>query len=189
MTENAPIQPTGDVVARVDFQYRWRTWALFLLLLVFGLWCLRDGFFVWPRENAAWSRRDAKVDRPPKPPHETSSVLFNQVFGVGLTLLSIPVFAWRAHKSRGEYRLSGNTLSVPGHPPISLEQIRGLDLVQWDRKGIATVEYETAGGPHRSLQLQDMIYERRPTDRIVKRIEDHLEAQDASPEQVTQPSQ
>jgi hypothetical protein len=180
MTTNALAKPAGDVVARVDFQYRWRTWALFLLFFVWGLLSLKDGFIVYPRDNAAWARMDERVNRPAKPPHEASSVIFNQIIGIGLTVLSIPLLAWRSYRSRGAYRLVGDSVHVPGHPPVTLSQIRGLDLVRWDRKGIAVVEWEDPAGQNRRFNLNDMIYERTATDRIVDRIETHLNAQDAS---------
>lgn len=179
MTEPAP-SPPGGIVARVDFQYRWRTWALCILFLGFALWSLRDGFVKYPQENAAWARLDPRVNRPPKPPHEESSVAFNQIAGVLLVLLVIPFTAWRAYRSRGRYVLEGNTLSVPGHPPLKLDDIRNLDLVQWDRRGIAAIEYGAPGQAGRKLYLNDMIYERSATDRIVERVEKHLEAQDAA---------
>jgi hypothetical protein len=182
MSDSAAVQPSGEIVARVDFQYRWRTWAIFLALFCYGLWSLHDGFIAWPRDNAAWeqARLDPRLNAPPKPPHETSGVLFNQIFGVLLTLGCIPIFAWRAYRSRGEYRFSGKTLRVPGHPEITFDQIQGLDLVQWERKGLAAVEYTSSDGTKKSLTLCDMIYEREATDRIVKEIEAHLEAQEKS---------
>jgi len=180
MTTSAAAKPDRDVVARVDFQYRWRTWALFLLFFGWGVWSLNDGFVVYPRDNAAWARMDERINRPTKPPHEQSGVLFNQVFGVALTSLSIPILAWRSYRSRGAYRLAGDKVEVPGHPPVSFSQIRSLDLVRWDRKGIAVVDYTMPSGQVNQLVLNDMIYERTATDQIVDRIEAYLNAQDAS---------
>ena len=175
MTEPAAADSPGDIVARADFQYRWRVYALFALLFFGGLWCLRDGFVQWPRQNDLWAR--ATGDKPPKPPHEQSGILVNQGLGVLLTALSVPVFAWMMYRSRGEYRFASGTLRIPGHPPVTLAQVRGLDLVQWDRKGVAVVEYQPApDGPVSKLVLRDMVYHRDPTDQIVRIIEKHLEA-------------
>jgi hypothetical protein len=176
-SETQPTPPQADIVARVDFQYRWRTWAMFLLFFGFGLYSLRDGFIEYPREIAAWQSADPKL-RPPKPPHEASSVLFNQVAGVLLPPVALLILAWRRHNSRGEYRLSGQTLSVPGHPPIKLDQITGLDLVRWDRKGTAIVQYADAATKPQTFSLEDMIYERDATDQIVAKIENLLTAQE-----------
>ena len=123
---------------------------------------------------------DERVNRPAKPPHEISSVIFNQAIGIGLTILSIPLLAWRSYRSRGAYVLAGDIVRVPGLDPVALSQIRGLDLVRWDRKGMAVVEYGDAAGQIQRFVLNDMIYERTATDRIVDRIEAHLNSQDAS---------
>jgi hypothetical protein len=182
MTEPAAADPaSGDVVARADFQYRWRSWAFAILMLIVGGWSLNDGFVVYPRDNAAWERMAGSVDRPPKPPHDQAGVIFNQFAGVLCTVVSIPFLIWRERRSRGEYRLSGNRLSVPGHEPVTLDQIRGLDLLRWDRKGIALLEYQLPTGKKGTLKLCDMIYQREPTDTIVERIEAHLNALDAKP--------
>ncbi|HEY2586923.1 MAG TPA: hypothetical protein VGI81_14350 [Tepidisphaeraceae bacterium] len=179
MTQPAAVPASGDIVARVDFQYRWRSWAFAILMLMVGLWSLNDGFIVYPRDNAAWERMAGSVDRPPKPPHDQAGVVFNQFAGILCTAISIPFLVWRERRSRGEYRIAGNTLHAPGHGPVTFDQIRGLDLVRWDRKGVALVEYELATGGKRILKLCDMIYQRELTDQIVERIEAHLNALDA----------
>lgn len=180
MTEPiAAPKPSGDIVARVDFQYRWRTWALGIFLLGIGLYSLHDGFIAYPRDNAAWEQMGNRVDRPLRPPHDPPGIVFNQFAGVLCTALSIPILIWRERRSRGEYRLSGNTLHVPGQAPIEMQEIQGLDLVRWDRKGIAVIECQSPGGMRR-VAINDMIYQRQPTDQIVDRIEAHLTAMDAS---------
>lgn len=182
MTESSPDpkpEPSGDIIARVDFQYRWRSWAFAILMLGIGLWCLHDGFMVWPRENAAWERMGDRVDRPARPPHDPPGVLFNQFAGIVCTAISIPLLIWREYRSRGEYRLSGRTLHVPGQPPIPFEHIQGLDLTRWDRKGIAVLECHDSGVSRRVL-LNDMIYKREPTDQIVKQVESQLAAMDSA---------
>ena len=179
MTQPAAQPASGDVVARADFQYRWRSWAFAILILIVGLWSLNDGFIVYPRDNAAWERMAGQTDRPTRPPHDQAGVVFNQFADILCTPVSIPFLVWREGRSRGEYRLSGNTLRVPGHGPVTFDQIRGLDLVRWDRKGIAVVEYEGPTGGRRTVKLCDMIYQREPTDKIVECIEAHLNVLDA----------
>ena len=88
-------EPSRDIVAHVDFQYRWRSWAFAILMLAIGLLCLRDGFVVWPRENAAWEQMGNRVDRPTRPPHDPPGVLFNQFAGILCTAVSIPFLIWR----------------------------------------------------------------------------------------------
>lgn len=182
MTQPQPeptAAPPGDIVARVDFQYRWRSWAFAILMLGIGLWCIHDGFVVYPRENAAWEQMGNRMDRPTHPPHDPPGVLFNQFAGILCTAVSVPFLIWREYRSRGEYRLSGRTLYVPGQPPVSFDEIQSLDLVRWERKGIAVLECQSAGAK-RAVALCDMIYERGPTDQIVARIEGYLAALDSA---------
>lgn len=182
MTQSPPepaAEPSGDIVARVDFQYRWRSWAVAIFLLGMGVFCLHDGFIAYPRDNAAWEKMGDRVDRPARPPHDPAGVLFNQFAGIVCTALGIPFLVWREYRSRGAYRLSGRILHVPGQTPIPFEHIQGLDLTRWDRKGIAILECRDSG-KGRQVLLNDMIYDRGPTDRIVKQVEEHLAAIDSA---------
>ena len=68
--------------------------------------------------------------------------------------------------------MAGDTLEVPGHPPVTLENIRKIDKRKWDRKGIAYLHYEIGTPPHPGvLKLDDFAYERGPTDDILERVE------------------
>ena len=60
---------------------------------------------------------------------------------------------------------------------MPFEAIAGIDMDQWERKGVAYVDYQTEGDEGvRRLMLDDFIYERVPTDLIVKRIEAYLKS-------------
>jgi hypothetical protein len=159
----ATTPPTGDIVARAGKYYRNTRYIITIGLFLMGLWFVRDGFFVWPKENA-----QAKAAGKPDP-HPGLDVPLNKLFGVTLPPLALVLLARWLHISRGEYRLAGQTLHVPGHPPVPFEMITAVDKRQWDRKGIAYVDYEVAG-KHSRLKLDDFIYEREPTDRIYDEI-------------------
>ena len=180
MTDAAVSNASGDLVARADFQYRWRVYLFFVLVFGYGLWSLHDGFIVWPRENAEWKAMEERGQKPPRKLHSDFDLLLNRALGVGLPLISLPLFIWLMYRSRGEYRLSSGTLHVPGHPPTPLDKIESLDKTRWDRKGIANVEYVGPNGEKSSLTLRDMVYQRSTTDQIVGRIEAHLAPQEKS---------
>ena len=172
--------PTGDIIARSDFAYRWRVYALSGLLIVFGLWCVRDGFFRWPQINR---QNDAiiKAGRTPvEKSHSETDIRLNQALGIGLPVLGLISLLLRVYRSRGAYVLSNDTLSVPGHPSVPLDNIESIDKTRWDRKGIAVVEYSTPGGTRRTLKLEDMVYDRAATDEIVERLERHLKPEAAT---------
>jgi hypothetical protein len=161
--------PTGDIVARAGKYYRNTRYVISIGLFLMGLWFVRDGFFVWPKENADAVAKAKAENKALVLPHPGWDVPLNKLFGVTLPPLALILLARWLYISRGEYRLSGQTLHVPGHPPVPFEMITALDKRQWDRKGIAYVQYEVAG-KHSSLKLDDFIYEREPTDKIYDEI-------------------
>lgn len=182
MSDAPRRQAAHPIVAKADIQYRWRVYVFFILVFGYGLWSLRDGFIVWPRENAQWQAMLARGERPPQAPHNDAGLLINQVLGIVLPAVSLSAFAWLMYRSRGAYCLAGDTLHVPGHPPVPLGAIQSLDKSRWDRKGIATAEYELAGGRKGKITLRDMVYNRRETDMIVRRVEEHLDPAAAQPQ-------
>jgi hypothetical protein len=140
----------------------------------YGLWSARDGFVKWPAENARNAEKKKLGQTPPEVDHNEAGILINQILGVVLPAVSLPLFIWLMYRSRGAYRLEGNVLHLPGAGGIPLDRIQALDKSRWDKKGIAVVEYQDAGGAARNAMLRDMVYERRITDQIVERIEGAL---------------
>jgi hypothetical protein len=178
MTDRAAVPSKAaskvSLIARADFQYRWRVWAFFVMVCGYGIWSARDGFIKWPQDNA---RNQALRERglpPPQVDHNYASIVINRVLGFLLPTVSLPVFVWLMYRSRGSYRLADGTLSVPGRQPIPVERIQALDKSRFDRKGLAVVEYQKPDGGCDSVILRDMVYERRTTDDIVDWIENYL---------------
>jgi len=175
MTDVTPTpDANGTIVARADFAYRWRVYVLSLMLIVFGLWCVRDGFFQWPDLN----RRNQQIidagGTPTVASKSETDIRLNRWLGIVLPAIGAITLLLRMYRSRGAYVLSGNTLTVPGSPPVDLDRIESIDKTRWDRKGIAVVEFRTDDGSTRTLKLEDMIYDRAATDEIVDRLERHL---------------
>lgn len=185
MSDVAADRSAGPVVARADFQYRWRVYVFFLLMFGYGLWSLRDGFFAWPAVNQRNQEMEARGQTPPTMSHNEASILINQALGVLLPAISLPLFLWLMYRSRGAYRLADGSLQVPGSPPVPLDRVRALDKSRWDRKGIAVVEYDGPDGSPARITLRDMVYERRATDEIVARIEAHLKGNEPAPAPAT----
>jgi hypothetical protein len=201
-------QNDGDIVAGPGAYHRYARFAIALLFLVYGIWSIRDGFFEYPRANAAAvqaevdriraareemgqtlsaeeeARIRAETPQPHGPPDNDLDIPFNQALGIILPPLAVLVVIRTLYRSRGQYRLSGQTLSIPGHPPIPLDAIRRIDKRLWDRKGIAIIDYELPDGRTGRFRLDDFLYKREPTDRILERIEAHMRAQtsDAAPQ-------
>ena len=189
----------ADVSARGATYYRTTRYIMAVLLLGMGAWFGYDGFKGWPDENARIADIGKKVDAAKKagdtaaldklnadplvhkPPHSEMDVLIQKALAFGLPLLSASMLFWALYNSRGEYRLSGNTLMVPGHPAVRLDEIVEIDKRLWDRKGIAYVTYKTSSRKGQ-LKLDDFVYDRDPTDEIYKRLESFLQGGPIGPE-------
>jgi len=162
----ASLTYAGPIVARYGKYYRNTRYLMFLLFMGFGIASIYHGFWVYPEENRV------AIARGQRPPHGEYDAPLNKILGIALPPLSIFVLLRALHNSRGEYRLEGETLSMPGHPPIPLSAIRKIDKGLWDRKGIAYIEYEVGEPPVKGkFKLDDFVYEREPTDQIMARIE------------------
>lgn len=174
MTAPSPTPTHEPLVARADFQYRWRVYVFFLMVFGYGVWSFRDGFYKWPAENEQNRLMRERGEKPKEVDHNDAGILINKALGVLLPAISLPLFVWLMYRSRGAYRLANGVLEVPGHEPIPLNRIQALDKSRWERKGIAVVEYHTADGKSALATLRDMVYERGTTDQIVDRIEKSL---------------
>jgi hypothetical protein len=189
---------TGPVVAKAGRYYRVARYLMTVLLMGYGAWSIYDGFYSWPN----WP-----ITHPEEKPKTHTDIVLNQVLGVILPPMGLGILAWAIYNSRGEYRMENGVITVPGHPPIPLEKIQSINREAWDRKGIATVDYdlsETAApakagsgkvvaytgvtkGARGTFRLDDFVYEREPTDKIFKAIEDSLLKSAAPPPPPAQP--
>lgn len=176
MTPEQTSAPSSEIVAKASSYYRNTRYLIVAMLILYGGWSLRDGFIKYPRENAVALAADPLLD-PRKVPHPGWDVPFNRWIGILAPPAGLAMLFWSLYKSRGEYRLSGNTIAVPGHPPVTLDQLRRLDSKLWNRKGIAYVEYERPQGGVGRFKLDDFVYQRPPTDAIYKQIEARLNPQ------------
>jgi hypothetical protein len=170
----APTSPAGPIVAKAGTYYRVTGLVMGLVMFVFGVLSVRDGFYKWPEQT------QQEVARGQKPSHNHLSILLNQVLGVVLPPAAIVLVAWRLYNSRGRVSLDQDTLQCPGQPPVPLDAITALDRSLWDRKGIAWVDYQLPSNQTGKIKLDDFTYEREPVDAIYDRIERHLAA-DAAP--------
>jgi hypothetical protein len=179
MTESNPVEvssetkpQSGEVVARAARYYRMTRYFMVVMLFGYGIYSIYDGFYRYPKEN-----EEARKAGKDMLPHPGLDVPFNQTFGVILPPLAIFMLFYCLHKSRGEIRFDGNTLSAPGHPPVPLENIAAMDQRLWDRKGIAYVEYDL-GERKGKITLDDFIYEREPIDKIHDAIVKYMAPED-----------
>jgi hypothetical protein len=202
MSSNEATTSDGDIVATAGTYYRVTRYIITVVMLAMGLWFGYDGFINWPRQNreiaelegqraaaltAGDNEKAAKlledINKVGKH-HSESDLRLQKILFFTLPPLAIAAIVRWIYISRGSYRLSGNVLHVPGHPPVPLDAITELDKRQWDRKGIAFISYDLGNGQTGKLKLDDFLYQREPTDEIYKRIEEHV-----APSAVTEPQE
>ena|SRR5688572_7056058 len=177
MTDGSVVEyasnPPAEIIARPSRSYRLKWCVMGLVLIGYGAWSLYDGFVRYPEANAhALRPKDQGGLGLTVPPHPGLDIPFNQWIGMILPVVGLFAAGWALYNSRGQYRLAGSSLYVPGHPEVPLDSIRAIDKTKWERKGIAYIDYELAGSGNPSrLKLDDYVYERRPTDEIMERIE------------------
>jgi hypothetical protein len=177
MTSQSTVEPqaqTGPIVARAGKYYRNTRYIMCSVLLLYGCWAIYDGFISWP----TWGLQGFGNHENEKP-KTWMDIKFNQVLGTLLPPGAIVLLVYSLRNSRGEYRLEGNVVHVPGHPPVPLSKIVKIDRELWDKKGIAYIEYkldpaDTRPAADREFMLDDFVYERQPTDEIFKAIEGAL---------------
>ena len=206
-TPQATTPPTGPIVARASNEYRLKRLVIVIMLVGSGLWFAYDGYIGWPGENqriadlkkqqeaARQANDDSKVIHLSTQikninsgnVHSETDLTWQKRLAFSLPPLGLFVLVWSLYHSRGAYRLADNVLSVPGHAPVPLNAIRSIDRTDWDRKGIAWINYELPNGVAKSACLDDFIYQRKPTDDIFKHIEIYTGTGEATPTQ-TAPS-
>src|SRR5438552_9148881 len=157
--DDIPIDPTTELVAEPAPGYRWKHMILSVGLIVFGLWFAYDGWVRWPNENARADQvqRDkekanqehdsAKVEQLAKEleqlsRHTPMDLLIQKLLALALPAAGLFWGIWTMRETRGVYHMTADTLEVPGHPPITYDDVRRIDKRKWDRKGVAFVHYE-----------------------------------------------
>ena len=194
---SSPVAGDTVIVAKAATYYRTTRYIMVVLLIGMGGWFGYDGFKGWPSENpkidevngqlaaaqkAGNKELVEKLDANPlarKAKHSDMDILFQKLLAFVLPTAGLCMLGWALYNSRGEYRLSNGSLSVPGHPAVPLDSIYEIDKQLWDRKGIAYVAYTTAKGKAR-LRLDDFIYDREPTDQIYEQLAAQVSGRQAS---------
>jgi hypothetical protein len=171
-------EPDEAIVARPGRYYRNMRYLFVAGMLVMAVWFGYDGWVRYPREQEMHRQNPKTGVR-----HTDTDIRLQQALASLLPPAAVLFLIWTLYNTRGTYRLRGDVLSVPGHPDVPLDAVRAIDKSKWDRKGIAYVEYDV-NGQQGTLRLDDFLYERGPTDRIVEQIEARLVPADAATEPV-----
>src|SRR5438874_7471187 len=87
--------PTGPILAKAGTYYRVTGIIMAVVMIGYGIWSIRDGFFAWPEQT----QREQAAGQ--KPSHNHLSILLNQVLGVVLPPAGVALLIWRLYNSRG----------------------------------------------------------------------------------------
>src|SRR5437667_5304855 len=140
-TESVP-ETTDEIVAKPDRRYRGKHLFFGIVIVVVGFWFVYDGFVGWPRHNAevkavedgierAESTRDLKKTDELKAKlasmhkaYTPMDLMIQRLLGGGLPILGVLYGVWTGYATRGQYRMHGHTVEVPGADPIELVDIQ-----------------------------------------------------------------
>jgi hypothetical protein len=176
-TDTTAGSATGEpIVACAGTYYRVTRYIFSAVMLAMGAWFAYDGYVTYPRHNEQHRLHVLDPQQNPKdaPTHSEADIRLQKILGVALPAVGVGLLAWTLYNSRGEYRLAGDVLGVPGHPEVPLDYVTQIDKSKWDRKGIAYLDYALPTGRKGRLKLDDFVYDRPPTDRILETIEARL---------------
>jgi len=179
-TQPKPL-PAQPIVAKAGSYYRNMRYLICALCVFMGAWFLYDGMVGYPAKNKKVDDVAAKRDAATDPTeiatysaeltklgekHPEGDLKNQKIIGSILPFVGFALLGYWLYKSRGEYRLENDVLTVPGHPPIPINAVQAIDTSSWEKKGIAQVNYNTAAGHQGKITLDDFVYERQPIDDI-----------------------
>jgi hypothetical protein len=168
----------------------------------FGLWAVYDGFIGFPNQivratkyreiaeetkdtdNFAqeWMKYAESQGWPLEDPGEPKSqidIWFNYVLAVVCIPLGAYLLFCVARARTRWIEADERAIRASWGPEAPLDSIVGLNKRQWQKKGIAKVQYED-NGRRKQFVLDDFKFRREPTGRILRKVEAHLR-----PEQIT----
>jgi hypothetical protein len=178
MSETSQPDSPADIVARAGAYYRNARYIICALALGLGLYFAYDGWIGYPNERDQYEHKTPSERAVAHEPHTLLDIQIQKELACALIPLAPILLAFFLYRCRGEYRLSGTTLHVPGHPPVPFDAIVGIDKSKWDRKGIVHIDYKLDdSAPTRRLTLDDFIYEQVATDAMVDALTAWLKSQ------------
>lgn len=182
----APAKPTfaQPIVATPDKKFFIKRMVIAGAVLFFAAFLFYDGFVRYPHHNvqrkelvaehdaAIAAKDDAKSAEKEKAirdwgnEHSPTDILLQKVLGFVLAPVGLWLLVKFVKEGRGELKLDNDILCAPGHPPVPIASITGVENAKWDKKGIAVFDYKLADGTEGSVRIDDFVFIRPPTDAI-----------------------
>ena len=196
VAEPSAVPSAGPIVARAGRYYRNARYIMVLVGVVLGAYFLYDGYVGYPKKNTQIAAVETELNSTPKEtqrwyelealqrklgtPKSGTDIALQKALGYLLPLASLAYLFYVLNKSRGELRLDGDVLSVPGHPAVPLSAVTSIDTRLWKKKGIAVVKYDV-NGTKGVITLDDFVYEQTATDAVYDRLLAAKQAESPAP--------
>ena len=173
--------------------------------LAFAVWSTYDGFYAYPKKiprAEAWAELQAEPDltetefrakwkklckekgwssnRVSKDESVESieqSIVYQYVFiGLGL-LIGLPCLIWYLRNRKSWIESTSDGLRSSSGKECKLSQITKFDKKKWEKKGIGILHYQTDDGSEKTFVVDDLKYDRKTTDEIVRWVESNIPAE------------
>lgn len=183
---------TEKVRATISSAYRWRLGLIGLVCLVVGMWFCYDGSVAYPRQQKIgrefqqfkdegkleqWpdhARQQGWSIEDPGPPKKDSEIYLQLGLAAAIGPFGLLYMWWYVRSFWMWIEGDDEGLTTHTGQRARFDQIESLDKRRWKTKGIAVVRYKGDGGAGR-LKLDDWIYNRQPTELLLRAVESHLE--------------
>ena len=187
VTTPTPPAFTQPIVATTDRKFFIKRLIIALAVIGGGLYFLYDGYVGYPNHNKRIEEITAQVqqaqaardqDRQATLEAERKGmsnggqrrsdrdILIQRIIGYVMVPIGLFLLTKFVRESKGELRLEHDTLHAPGHPPIPINALTGLNNVKWEKKGIALFDYKLPDGTAGTVRIDDFLFTRPPTDAI-----------------------
>ncbi len=188
------MNSTTTIRALADGRFLLRYLLIGLACLGFCAYCLYDGLYAYPKQRLEPAQAYAELvergeenrwievahengwdeAKPKKSVDEArADIVWQFVMAVLSVLFAIPILGlyFRARWTWIEGSSTG--INTSWGVAFRYDQIVEIDKKRWDKKGIARITYAT-DSQKRHFILDDLKYQRQPTDQIMELIESNI---------------
>lgn len=150
---------------------------------------LNDHWKVIAKENG-WSSKQLTKDDTVEEIHNL--IIYQYVFIVIGLAIGVPCLIWFFRNRNTWIESTENSVRSSDGREVKLDQIREFDKKKWEKKGIGVLKYETESGNMEKFVLDDLKYNRKTTDEIVRWIESNIASElivNGDPEPTAKPKE
>jgi hypothetical protein len=103
-----------------------------------------------------------------------SSIIYQYVFiAIGL-VIGAPCLVWYVRSRNTWIESTDDGLRASWGQELKISQIRKFDKKKWEKKGIGVLHYAPPQGAEETFVIDDLKYDRKTTDEIVRWIESQI---------------